>query len=122
MAVRNLHDRCTSLGRRPVTEPVYARDGLPREPTLVALAALLAVTFHAAAVAQPCNPVIDGTYCATQMPQSGSSSRSTVNIPPVQSIGGDVLGSQERPATCGAITFQGGGTQCIGLLRRGRCF
>jgi hypothetical protein len=39
----------------------------------------------------------------------------------VQSIGSGHLQAQDRPATFGAITFQRGGTQCVGLMRRARC-
>jgi hypothetical protein len=111
-----LRDRCARL-----TERVAIR--VACEPTLAPILAVtvLALVHMTAAVAQPCNPVIDGTYCATQMRSSDGSGRSSVNMRPIQSIGGDMFGSQGQPATLGAITFQGGGTQCIGLLRRGRC-
>jgi hypothetical protein len=74
-----------------------------------------------AAVAEPCNPVIDGTYCATNMRRPGDATRSSAGMRPIQSIGSDILVGQDQPATFGAITFQGSGTRCIGLLRRGGC-
>jgi hypothetical protein len=84
---------------------------------------LVAVLVGAAAPAwaEPCNPVIDGTYCATQMTRR--SDRSTFSggyFPPIQGIAPDIGPSWEQPATLGAITFRGGET-CIGLFRRGAC-
>ncbi|NWG23461.1 MAG: hypothetical protein HXY30_03415 [Pseudorhodoplanes sp.] len=71
---------------------------------------------------QPCNPIVDGTYCATQMPQPRSpAARATSGLPPIESIGSDVFPNQDQPGTLGAITFQGYGTRCIGLLRQSRC-
>ena len=75
----------------------------------------------APAMAQPCNPVIDGTYCGTNMSPQGVS-RSRPTFAPIESIGSDILvGQDSDPATLGAITFRGNGTRCIGLLRRGAC-
>lgn len=85
-----------------------------------ALVTAFAVIVAGQARAQPCNPVIDGTYCA-EANISSNSSRSRVSISPIQSLGGDLFSPQDQPATLGAITFRGDGTQCIGLLRRGRC-
>jgi hypothetical protein len=87
----------------------------------IAVVTALTLMLTAAVVAEPCNPVIDGTYCATDMRRPGSSTRSSAGMRPIQSIGGDILVGQDQPATFGGITFQGSGTQCIGLLRRGRC-
>jgi hypothetical protein len=94
-----------------------------REYASIAIAAApaLILAFNAPAIAEPCNPVIDGTYCATEMRRANTPARSPVSISPVQSLGGSILGNQDQPATFGAITFQGNGQQCIGLLRRGRC-
>jgi hypothetical protein len=75
----------------------------------------------AAGFAQPCNPVIDGTYCAT-LPRSRSDiSTAPTRIRPIQNIGEDFTTERDQPATLGAITFGGNGTRCIGLLRRGSC-
>ncbi len=73
-------------------------------------------------IAEPCNPAIDGTYCATQGSRvQDVSSRSGT----VMSFGGIGSGSAayayDQPGTLGAITFSGDGTRCIGLLRRGSC-
>jgi hypothetical protein len=72
---------------------------------------------------QPCNPVIDGTYCASQpirRPSQSAPGRSGVTIQPVQSIANDLSLNRDQPGTFGAISFQGSST-CIGLLRRGAC-
>jgi len=82
---------------------------------------LLVLAAPAMAQQQPCNPVIDGTYCAENMSRQGAS-RSRPTFSPVESIGSDILvGQDSDPATLGAITFRGNGTRCIGLLRRGAC-
>ena len=67
--------------------------------------------------AQPCNPVIDGTYCASQpIRRSG-----TPNGTPMIGIGRDLASSRDEAVTFGAITFRGDGTRCVGLLTRGSC-
>ena len=90
--------------------------------TLVSAVALLPLMLGAAA-AQPCNPVIDGTYCAElgRRPAPSGTGRSSISLPPVQNIGTDLTVGMEQPATFGAITFQNTGSRCIGLLRRGAC-
>jgi hypothetical protein len=85
------------------------------------IAAILMLGFATAAGAEACNPAIDGTYCETEMRRIDKRRGSSSSMPPVQSIGSNHLRTQERPATFGAITFQNGGTQCIGLMRRSRC-
>jgi hypothetical protein len=89
---------------------------------IAAAAAVLVAAPHALAVAQqPCNPVIDGTYCATQMPrQVPSTRRSGVTLSPIDDLGSAISGMPTSPATLGGINFRGG-TTCIGLLRRGAC-
>ena len=66
---------------------------------------------------QSCNPLIDGTYCATQ--------GGPINPPPmprIQSMSSDLgIGGGDPPATLGAITFSGSGATCIGLFRRVSC-
>ena len=92
--------------------------GLP--PRLLRAMLIIAATLHAEAIAQPCNPAIDGTYCAEQMSKKPSgpttASRSNPNL------GGDFFSivRENDPASFGAITF-GGGSRCIGLLRRSSC-
>jgi hypothetical protein len=72
--------------------------------------------------AQPCNPAIDGTYCALEPPRRDVPSRPAVTMSPIQSLAGDLSLNQSRdqPATLGAISFQGG-SRCVGLLRRAAC-
>jgi hypothetical protein len=65
---------------------------------------------------QFCNPLIDGTYCASQGGPVGPPS-----MPRIQSMASDLgIGGGDPPATLGAITFSGGST-CIGLFRRVSC-
>ena len=88
----------------------------------IATAALL-FALQGSPTAQSCNPVIDGTYGATQQSRRPSSTRSggRVTMQPVQSIASDLsLDGGDMPGTLGAITFQGSSV-CIGLLRRGAC-
>jgi len=97
----------------------YAVSGIGR--VTIVLLVLLVLGAPAMAQQQPCNPVIDGTYCAENMSRQGGS-RSRPTFSPVESIGSDILvGQDSDPATLGAITFRGNGTRCIGLLRRGAC-
>lgn len=60
---------------------------------------------------QPCNPLIDGTYCA-----------SAGNNVPIQSLSNDLaIGGGDPPATLGAITFSSGHNACIGLFGSSSC-
>jgi hypothetical protein len=85
-------------------------------------AAAFALALHSQTIAQqPCNPVIDGTYCATQMPRlPAPSTPSRIQLRPIEDIGSSIATSSNSPATLGGISF-GRGTDCIGLLRRGAC-
>jgi len=74
------------------------------------------------AAEEPCNPIIDGTYCATNMPrvraQAGSARGMTPledysRLVPSASVGG-------TPGTLIGIGTQGSRT-CFGLLRRSAC-
>jgi hypothetical protein len=88
---------------------------------LAAAAAVLVSTPHASSIAQqPCNPVIDGTYCATQMPRGSTAAQSGPMMNPIRDLGRSITGEPTSPATLGGISFRGG-TTCIGLLRRGAC-
>jgi hypothetical protein len=71
--------------------------------------------------AEPCNPVIDGTYCATQGGRAGRGSSSSVNMGSIQSLSGDLSLGQDSPATFAGISFNSGSTTCIGLFRRASC-
>src|SRR5690242_15015996 len=73
-----------------------------------------------------CNPVIDGTYCEQYPPRGGSNSSASsrgISLDPIRPSLADDLssGRDTSPATLGAITFRGDGSQCIGLFRRGKC-
>jgi hypothetical protein len=59
-----------------------------------------------------CDP--DGT-ARLSAPGRGPSARALENI------GNQILPYYDTPGTLGAVTFQGDGTRCIGLLRRGVC-
>jgi len=84
------------------------------------LIALLAGAFGAPAVAETCNPVIDGTYCETANIRRSNASPPTNPFGPMQGIARDMGPSMDQPGTLGGITFRGNQT-CIGLLRRGAC-
>jgi hypothetical protein len=89
----------------------------------IALVAVLLLMLGVPAMAQPCNPVIDGTYCAEEASRRANRATSPTGLPPIRNIADDFSPGQdpEQPATLGAITFRGNGTRCIGLLRRGAC-
>jgi hypothetical protein len=86
-----------------------------------ALVCLLLLLPFATAQQQPCNPVIDGTYCATQMPRARTATQSAPMINPIRDLGRSITGEPTSPGTLGGISFRSGGTTCIGLLRRGNC-
>jgi hypothetical protein len=87
-----------------------------------ALVATLIVSFGTLGNAQPCNPAIDGTYCATQTYKRPEVSTSSVRIMPTGSLGESLsAGQYDQPGKLGAITFSGDGSRCIGLLRRVNC-
>jgi hypothetical protein len=87
-----------------------------------ALAAAVAPAAPPARAAEPCNPVIDGFYCETNMSRVRVQPRgNSLGGAGVQSIGADISPSYDPPATFGAITFQGNGQRCIGLLFRSNC-
>jgi hypothetical protein len=84
------------------------------------IAAAFLALLHSPAIAQNCNPVIDGTYCAEQMRGGSGSGRSGVTMNPIRDLGSSISGTPTSPATLGGISVRGGST-CIGLLRRGAC-
>ena len=83
------------------------------------VAALLILVSAATAGAETCDRALYGNLCGTQAREPNQRS-SPNSMPSVQSIGSDQWVRQDRPATFGAITFQGG-KQCIGLMRRTSC-
>jgi hypothetical protein len=64
--------------------------------------------------------VIDGTYCAEQMPRARTSPPPPM-IRPIGSIGSAISTSNTPAGTLGGISIRSGGSTCIGLLRRGAC-
>ena len=82
----------------------------------------LAALAPPARAAEPCNPIIDGTYCATQMPKKSGYVGSTSGMKslddysrlvPSAAVGG-------TPGTLIGIGMQGN-RSCFGLLRRTAC-
>ena len=74
-----------------------------------------------ASQAQPCNPLVDGTYCASAAANSASAAQAVASLGPMQSVSSDLSIGGDPPATLGAITFNGSGLSCIGLFRRTSC-
>ena len=90
---------------------------------VAACAAMVTALVPGVAVAQvPCNPAIDGTYCATANIRSRPDPLSTEPTTRDTGLGRAVSGAgfYEQPATLGAITF-GSSQRCIGLIRRVNC-
>ena len=69
---------------------------------------------------QPCNPAIDGTYCASAGIKSQPDLPLTSSRRDIGFSGISGAGFYEQPATLGAITFGSSG-RCIGLVRRVNC-
>jgi hypothetical protein len=72
-----------------------------------------------------CNPAIDGTYCATQMPtNSGMDTAPGSGLQPLGPIGGGFVsqpGYSSPPGTLGGFSIGGDDNDCIGFLRRSAC-
>jgi hypothetical protein len=88
-------------------------------PVAIAVAAVLLTAGLPADGEEPCNPVIDGTYCASQ-PLRPKTSESSTRLRPIQGTKGGFALTRDQPATLGAITFQGS-SRCFALLRRSVC-
>jgi hypothetical protein len=94
--------------------------------TVVLRANVLAVflaTTAGGAIAQTCNPAIDGTYCAEQMPRAPRPSaapgdRTMTGIRPGEAFS---ISNNDSPGMLGAITFNSDASRCIGLVRRSSC-
>jgi hypothetical protein len=90
---------------------------------ILTAAVLLVLPAAAAGAEEPCNPIIDGTYCATNMPKKSGYVRSSGSsmtgledysrLVPSSAVGG-------TPGTLIGIGTQGNRT-CFGLLRRSAC-
>lgn len=92
--------------------------------SLLVFAVTLSLTsFPGQAVAEePCNPIIDGTYCATNMPKHRAPVDSARGMTPLgdytRLVPSAVAGG--TPGTLFGISVQGDRT-CFGLLRRSTC-
>ena len=95
-----------------------------RMPTFVLLLTIAACFFSRLAEAdEPCNPIIDGTYCATQMPKVRSGSTSSNSLRPIEDRSTLMPSSGisgNPPATLFGLSFQGS-ESCVGILRRSAC-
>ena len=100
------------------SEKITSRRSRMLRAVLVLLVAPLLPT--RAIADQPCNPAIDGTYCATQMRGGSGVGGSSGGAPQIQSLSNDLSIGSNPTATFGALTFSSSGT-CIGILRRGAC-
>jgi hypothetical protein len=89
--------------------------------SLALLAAMASLNLMSPVFAQPCNPVIDGTYCAEQLPRQRVYTTSRPPMKPIENIGSAISAGSDTPGTLGGIMYRGDGTNCIGLLRRGTC-
>jgi len=101
-------------------------NSLPSMRSRMAIMLLTAgcLTLGGTAHAEPCNPIVDGTYFATQMPKNtGLTSTSSSRMKAIEDMtrvvpSGSVGNSQ--PGTLVDISFQSKG-RCFGLLRRSVC-
>jgi hypothetical protein len=89
---------------------------------LLATAMLAGTLADAAAADEPCNPIIDGTYCATNMPKHRGDVRSSTGMKPLEDYSRLVPSAAVggTPGTLIGIGNQGNRT-CFGLLRRSTC-
>jgi hypothetical protein len=95
---------------------------LPPEVLLLATAMLVGSLTAAAAADEPCNPIIDGTYCATNMPKQRGDVRSSGGIKPLEDYSRLVPSAAVGGAPGTLIGFgTQGGRSCFGLLRRSTC-
>jgi hypothetical protein len=113
-----------AFGPVPVPPPPSQSQGPLQLPGPPPQARPAESTADARPATPPCNPVIDGTYCAT-----AASSASA----PIHSFSSDLFGDSDppgaidfagggiQPATLGAINFSGSGASCIGLFRQRSC-
>jgi hypothetical protein len=110
------------LDSRAASDKVRQRRLWPGVAYCACTASLTFLSTLYAFAQQPCNPAIDGTYCATagirRTPQIPSTDGRKRDVGFGQTISG--AGLYEQPATLGAITF-GSAERCVGLIRRVSC-
>ena len=89
---------------------------------LLATAMLAGSLTGAAAADEPCNPIIDGTYCATNMPKNRGYVRSSSGMTPLEDYS-RLMPSAAVGGTPGTLIGLGtqGNRTCFGLLRRSAC-
>jgi hypothetical protein len=90
-----------------------------RVSSVLSVATMLMLMATADGFAESCNPVVDGTYCASQAIRP-KSSNSLSAVRPIQGFTSDFAKGKDQPATLGAITFQGR-SRCVGFLRQTSC-
>ena len=107
-------------GSRSNGERRPARFLRPPAPLLAFI--MLAGSLTAAAAEEPCNPIIDGTYCATNMPRDRGYVRPSGGMTPLEDYSRLVPSAAVggTPGTLIGIGTQGKRT-CFGLLRRSVC-
>lgn len=91
---------------------------------LVLAAIMLAGAMGAAAAAEePCNPIIDGTYCATNMPKKSGYVRSSGSSMTGLEDYSRLVPSAAVGGTAGTLIGIGtrGDRTCFGLMRRSAC-
>ena len=96
---------------------------IPEAPVPLLAMIMLAGSLTAAAAAEePCNPIIDGTYCATNMPKNRGYVRPSGGMTPLEDYSRLVPSAAVggTPGTLIGIGTQGKRT-CFGLLRRSAC-
>ena len=93
-----------------------------RPPAPLLAFIMLAGSLAAAAAEEPCNPIIDGTYCATNMPRDRGYVRPSGGMTPLEDYSRLVPSAAVggTPGTLIGIGTQGNRT-CFGLLRRSAC-
>ena len=90
---------------------------------MLAATVMLAGSLIAAVAAEePCNPIIDGTYCATNMPKNRGQVRSSHGMTPLEDYS-RLVPSAAVGGTAGTLIGFGsqGDRTCFGLLRRSNC-
>ena len=90
---------------------------------MVTAAVLLLLPTAAPAGEEPCNPIIDGTYCATNMPKKSGYVRSSGSSMTGLEDYSRLVPSAAVGGTAGTLIGIGtrGDRTCFGLMRRSAC-
>jgi hypothetical protein len=83
---------------------------------------MLAVAMTSALAKEPCNPILDGTYCATNMPKKTGYVRSSSGMTALEDYS-RLVPSAAVGGSSGTLIGIGkqGDRTCFGLLRRSAC-